>query len=207
MHHFRHFSHPVVRAYAVPKVAWIRSKIMIDGCRLLEVGAGNGYMTYELKKWCDVTALDISKTQLHYNPADCKVLGTAYELPFAEESFDVVLCANLLHHLNQPSRAVIEMERVAKRYVVVSEPNRKNPYNAAAALIPLLFPKEEWNIRYYTRAFLIGLLENHGMRVIHHTYQGGMVSPKVNPLFLLKLSLPKSTSSLSTFQIAIAEKS
>ena len=195
-----------MRAYAVPKVAWIRSKIKLDGCSLLEVGAGNGYMTHELMKYCEVTALDISKTQLRYNPVDRKVVGSAYELPFNNSSFDVVLCANLLHHLNNPSRAIAEMERVARRYVVVSEPNRKNPYTALAAMIPFLLPKDEWNIRHFTRSFLIRTLEAGTLRVIHHIYQGGMVSPKVNPRFLLRFSLPDSTSSLSTFQVAIAEK-
>jgi len=160
----------VVRAYAVPKVAWIRSKLGFDGCRLLEVGAGSGYMTHELAKFFEVTALDISRTQLRCNPVDRKVIGSAYELPFDDASFDIVFCANLLHHLNDPVRAIAEMERVSKRYLVVSEPNRKNPYAALAAAIPLLYPKDEWNIRNFTRSYLIRILESGTMRVIHHTY-------------------------------------
>ncbi|MCX6376833.1 MAG: class I SAM-dependent methyltransferase [Armatimonadetes bacterium] len=187
-----------MHAYAVPKVAWIRSKLGLDGCSLLEVGAGSGYMTHELMRYCDVTALDISKTQLRYNPVDRKVVGSAYELPFDNTSFDVVFCANLLHHLNEPLRAIAEMERVSKRFVVASEPNRKNPYTALAAAIPLLLPKDEWNIRNFTRSYLIRMLESGTMRVIHHIYQGGMVSPKVNPRFLLRISMPNSTSSLSS---------
>jgi ubiquinone/menaquinone biosynthesis C-methylase UbiE len=204
--HFRLYTHEVVHAYAVPKVVWIRSRIGLDGCSLLEVGAGSGYMTHELMKYCNVTALDISKIQLRYNPVERKVVGSAYELPFGNASFDIVFCANLLHHLNDPAKAIAEMERVSRRYVIASEPNRKNPYLALAAAIPLLYPKDEWNVRHFTRSYLIRLLEGGSMRVIHHIYQGGMVSPKVNPRFLLRLSMPNSRSSLSTFQVAIAEK-
>ena len=54
-------------------------------------------------------------------------LGAAEELPFEDESFDLVTCQTVLMHVREPSRAVAEMMRVAKRggLVVAAEPNNR----------------------------------------------------------------------------------
>jgi SAM-dependent methyltransferase len=40
--------------------------------------------------------------------------GDAYRLPFADQSFEVVLCENALEHLEQPAAALAEMTRVLR---------------------------------------------------------------------------------------------
>jgi SAM-dependent methyltransferase len=54
-------------------------------------------------------------------------LGAAEELPFEDESFDLVTCQTVLMHVPEPSRAVAEMLRVTKRggLVVAAEPNNR----------------------------------------------------------------------------------
>ncbi|MFN2595928.1 MAG: methyltransferase domain-containing protein [Pyrinomonadaceae bacterium] len=42
------------------------------------------------------------------------VMADAYRLPFGDEAFDVVLCAEVLEHLHTPSVALAEMRRVLK---------------------------------------------------------------------------------------------
>jgi SAM-dependent methyltransferase len=51
--------------------------------------------------------------------------GNAQELPFEDESFDLVTCQTLLIHLPEPRAAIREMARVVKRggLVLASEPN------------------------------------------------------------------------------------
>jgi ubiquinone/menaquinone biosynthesis C-methylase UbiE len=41
--------------------------------------------------------------------------GSAYQLPFVDESFDLVCCRASLHHFDDPARAVTEMARVCRR--------------------------------------------------------------------------------------------
>jgi ubiquinone/menaquinone biosynthesis C-methylase UbiE len=41
--------------------------------------------------------------------------GSAYQLPFVDESFDLVCCRASLHHFDDPARAVAEMNRVCRR--------------------------------------------------------------------------------------------
>ena len=43
------------------------------------------------------------------------VLGDAQNLPFKDESFEVILCTEVLEHLKKPQLAVDEMKRVLKK--------------------------------------------------------------------------------------------
>lgn len=42
------------------------------------------------------------------------VRGDANSLPFRDASFDLVLCNSVLHHMNEPSRLLAEIRRIAK---------------------------------------------------------------------------------------------
>ena len=42
------------------------------------------------------------------------VVASVYDLPFDDNSFDIILCLVVLEHLKEPSRAIVEMGRVLK---------------------------------------------------------------------------------------------
>jgi SAM-dependent methyltransferase len=48
--------------------------------------------------------------------------GSVYDLKFAPRSFDLVLCLEVLEHLDQPARALGELCRVSGRDIVLSVP-------------------------------------------------------------------------------------
>jgi SAM-dependent methyltransferase len=48
---------------------------------------------------------------------------SVYELPFADDSFDLVLCLEVLEHLKRPEAALAELARVSSRDLVVSVPD------------------------------------------------------------------------------------
>lgn len=199
----RHYSHPTVKAFAKPKVKWILSKINLKNRKVLEVGAGNGYFSKQLIGKCDLSVLDISKHQLKRNPAKKKYEGSVYRLPFENNSFNVVLCSNLLHHLHYPQKAVNEMERVAKEYVVLSEPNRSNPLIFIGALLR----KRERLAVQYSKGFLERIAKKARLKPKYHTYIGGLVMPNGTPVFLLPVAGAKSKNRFSFFQIFICKKS
>lgn len=50
-------------------------------------------------------------------------VGSVYTLPFPENFFDLVLCSEVLEHLIDPEKALVELGRVSKKYLLLSVPN------------------------------------------------------------------------------------
>lgn len=95
-----------------------------DGASILEVAPGPGYLAVELAKLgrFQVTGLDISRTMVeiargHAAEAQVKVdfrLGDVTAMPFADDSFDLVICQAAFKNFKRPTDALNEMHRVLK---------------------------------------------------------------------------------------------
>ncbi|HEY6621868.1 MAG TPA: class I SAM-dependent methyltransferase [Steroidobacteraceae bacterium] len=94
------------------------------GSRILEVAPGPGYLAIETAR-CgvfEVTGLDISRTFVEIarrNADNAQVdidfrQGNASAMPFAENSFDLILCRAAFKNFSQPLAALNEMHRVLK---------------------------------------------------------------------------------------------
>jgi ubiquinone/menaquinone biosynthesis C-methylase UbiE len=86
---------------------------------VLEIGCGNKTVADFLKKrGIKITTLDI-------NPClKPDVVGDVRNLPFQDDEFDLILCAQVLEHLPFADfpQALREIKRVVKKYVVLSLP-------------------------------------------------------------------------------------
>lgn len=96
---------------------------------VLEVGCGEGYITHRLANRHKTTltfAIDLSLDILRQASAQCSesnfACASAYNLPFQDRNFDLVVCVETLEHLEEPHLALGEIERVCKRYILVSVP-------------------------------------------------------------------------------------
>jgi SAM-dependent methyltransferase len=49
--------------------------------------------------------------------------GDIYHLPYENNSIDLVLCTEVLEHIDDPQKGLRELIRVSKKYLVVSVPN------------------------------------------------------------------------------------
>lgn len=49
--------------------------------------------------------------------------GSIYELAYKNDSFDLVVCTEVLEHLEKPQKALMEIIRVSKKYIILSVPN------------------------------------------------------------------------------------
>ena len=49
--------------------------------------------------------------------------GSVYELPYKDNSFDLIVCTEVLEHLEEPAKALKEMLRVSKKHLIISVPN------------------------------------------------------------------------------------
>lgn len=176
-------SHPVVRAFSEPIVRNLSSKIG-TGHRLLEIGAGNGFLSQPLAQFFDLTVVDFSRNMLELNPLpdERKVEAYAESLPFEAGSFDVAFCANLLHHLPDPRVAVKEMRRVARNYVVLLEPNARNPLMCAFNVLK----KEERGAIKFTLRYLRDLGTSSGL-ILEHAASQGVIVPNKTPTAAIRL--------------------
>lgn len=181
--------HPVVAAFADPKVEFIRSCIENE-CgkdkikQILDVGSGNGFFTYPLTKWASCTALDFSERMLELNPVEeaTKICGNALNMDFDDNSFDLVFCSNLLHHVPDPSLVIQEMARVSKRYVALCEPNRNNPLMFSYSLIKSI----ERGVLKFSQDYLLKLASEAKLKPIAIKSMGNVL-PNKTPVLLLPL--------------------
>jgi ubiquinone/menaquinone biosynthesis C-methylase UbiE len=134
---------------------------------LLDIGSGRGAFLWPLLDAfpaLPVTALD----RLDYRVADLgavhdggvttltAVLGDATALPFADRAFDVVMALEVVEHISDTDRALAEICRVARRFVIISVPSKadNNPEH----------------IHLFDRATLTNLLQRHGGERITSEY-------------------------------------
>ncbi|HZL48634.1 MAG TPA: class I SAM-dependent methyltransferase [Solirubrobacteraceae bacterium] len=125
--------------------------------RSLEIGAGTGYFTLNMMRAGlidEASCSDISPGMLSSLAANAERLGLkvrtvpadAERLPFADESFDLVLGHAILHHIPDLPRAFAEFERVLApggTLLFAGEPSRYGdrlasfPKRAAGRVAPL----------------------------------------------------------------------
>ncbi len=96
--------------------------------RVLEVGCGEGLLAQHLiglsHEPDTFHACDLSLETLAAELDERLIFSAAdvYELPFDGASFDLVVCCEVLEHLEFPGRAIAEICRVSARFVLVSTP-------------------------------------------------------------------------------------
>lgn len=104
------------------------STLKIDS--VLDVGCGEGFTLKKLKEegigetyqGIDYSekAIEIGKKE---NP-DLKLQsGDVYDLKFKDNSFDLVISTEVFEHLDNPEKALKEIKRVSKKYILLSVPN------------------------------------------------------------------------------------
>lgn len=92
------------------------SPVPLTGARVLDVGAGTGLAgTAALERGAaEVVATDRAAGMLRRNAADRQVVvADACTLPFPDRSFDLVVAAFLINHLDDPGLGLREFRRVA----------------------------------------------------------------------------------------------
>jgi 2-polyprenyl-3-methyl-5-hydroxy-6-metoxy-1,4-benzoquinol methylase len=160
--------HRFKRTMDLPRVRRVLGILRgIQAESLLDIGSGRGAFLWPLLDAfpvLPVTALD----HLDYRVADIEavrgggltnlnaVLGDAVTLPFRDRTFDVVTALEVLEHIPDTERALAEICRVARRFVIISVPSKpdNNPEH----------------IHLFSRARLMQLLELGGAERITTEY-------------------------------------
>jgi len=101
----------------------------LPAVHILEVGCGEGYVLDRIrleKPASIVSGIDISLEILELgrqiHPQAIFSTQSVYCLGFQDQQFDLVVAPEILEHLDNPSLALREMDRVGRRYVLLSVP-------------------------------------------------------------------------------------
>jgi len=202
--HYRSSDHPVVELFARQRVAHLAQRGALDGvASLLDVGAGSGFSSAYYPARIRVVACDYAAGMLAGNPVRDRLRCSATTLPFADGAFDVVTCWELLHHLDDPVAALREMWRVARKRLVVFEPNRINPGHIVLGLTR----EEERRSLLFSPGHLRRLVRAAtGRRA--RPQRCGLFFPNVTPLPVARLlaRLPYRVPVIAISQLLVLEK-
>jgi SAM-dependent methyltransferase len=127
------------------------------GAKVLDAGCGTGYGTAEFGGAAQVMAMDISgEAVAHavrtFGRADVDFLQGACEaLPFADESFDLVVAFEVIEHLERWPDLLTEARRVLRPegILLVSTPNKAYYAEARAAAGPNPYHVREFEYREF----------------------------------------------------------
>jgi len=118
--------------------------------RVLDVGSGKGFMMHDFKLLMPemtIVGIDVSRYALDHAIEDMKPyirVCNAKELPFADNSFDLVISINTVHNLplEECRQALHEIERVSRKNAFVTMDAWRNDYERERLL--------KWNLTALT---------------------------------------------------------
>jgi ubiquinone/menaquinone biosynthesis C-methylase UbiE len=100
------------------------AKHIHDGCSVLEVAPGPGYLAIELAKLSNykIVGLDISKDFVEIARRNAKEAGVEVEfrqgsvadIPFPDNTFDFIICTAAFKNFKEPFKALSQMYRVLR---------------------------------------------------------------------------------------------
>ena len=100
------------------------------GNTVLDLGSGTGAAFDQLINY-ETTAIDPDKKMLELNTFEDKVLGSAENLPFQDNSFDTVFCSFVWRNVSNTNIALNEVYRVLRpggRFILLDMTRPKNSF-------------------------------------------------------------------------------
>lgn len=143
--------------------------------KILDVGCGEGITLKKLEE----KKIGIANEGIDYSEEAVKIAsqiypklkikqGDIYNLDYKDNAFDVLICTEVLEHLEDPEKAFEEMRRVTSKYIVLSVPNE--PFfilaNFARGKYLKRFGNHPEHINHWTFKSIKKFSEKFGMKVV-----------------------------------------
>lgn len=130
--------------------------------RILDVGAGDGIITFLLKAQGidnEEAAVRIAKT-IGVNV----MLGDAYLLPYPDDYFEAVTMIDVIEHFDEPEKALAEARRVAP-VIYLATPERQHNRRV----------RDKFHVQEWTRGELVEFMKKNNYNLtgdIHYAKKG-----------------------------------
>lgn len=143
-----------------------------QGCQqVLDVGCGSSKILQDLPGYA--VGLDIQFNKLRYQKRHTGaglINGTIFDLPFADASFDCVICSEVIEHIPQDPRVFSELIRILKPdgKLILGTPDYGRWIWPAIEKVYKFFAPNAYadeHISHYTRTGLIQTLKSYGLKV------------------------------------------
>ncbi|MDA0767481.1 MAG: class I SAM-dependent methyltransferase [Verrucomicrobia bacterium] len=167
---------------------------------LLDYGCGRGEtMDLAARRGmkCVGTDLDPHCVELAEKFGEAKVLDVEDPVgQFGENSFDVVVCFHVLEHVPRPLETLIQLRKIARKYVIVAVPNlsrsrdfiRRRNWD---------IPVNEGHLQSWDHSHWRNMAENHaGLEVLEWGFDATVVLPISN--IILKIFGQRAAIRLET---------
>lgn len=135
---------------------------------VLEVGCGEGRLAHHLLRSAPrpqrFVACDLEDARAsNIDPTIEFEIASIYNLPYADASFDLVICCEVLEHLENPAAGLAELARVSARAVLLSTPWEPiwRFLNLARGRYLRDFGNTPGHLQHFTRRQLIALATAH----------------------------------------------
>ncbi|MEX1117407.1 MAG: class I SAM-dependent methyltransferase [Terrimicrobiaceae bacterium] len=102
-------------------------------CKVLDLGAGDGLMATAIGKFFPITQISGVDVVERVHPKACLDFATynGINLPFLDNTFDVVMTCNVLHHvpLSARSSLLAEVARVTRSTILIKDHLARGPWS------------------------------------------------------------------------------
>lgn len=104
------------------KILHLCEEFIKENERILDIGAGGGWISQEIKKRkkVEITLLDVKD----FNQTSCGLKLILYDgenIPFSDNSFDVSFLIFTLHHCSDLTKVLKEAKRVSRKKIIIIE--------------------------------------------------------------------------------------